>query len=95
MITEKFVNCSRVTTATGEFLEETANLPDRRQSKPSQQYPTIAQCIRRSSDPYRASIASFSRRDCPHGQNKQTFYFEDGSFLTFAVTYTAIEDGGR
>lgn len=56
---------------------------------------TIAQSIRRSSDPHRAAITSFTRRDVPHGQNKQIFYFEDGSFLTFEVTYTAVEDGGR
>lgn len=55
----------------------------------------IAQSIRRSSDPYRAAVASFTRRDCPHGQNKHIYYFEDGSFLTFEVSYTAIEDGGR
>jgi hypothetical protein len=71
--------------------------PDRRASKPTAVAPqlTIAQSIRRSSDPHRAAITSFSRRDCPHGQNKHTYYFEDGSFLTFEVSYMAVEDGGR
>lgn len=59
---------------------------------------TIAQSIRRSNDPYRASVTSFIRREvirsdgCHH--DKKIFHFEDGSFLTFEVTYTAVEDGG-
>ena len=75
----------------------TTERTERRQSKSTAIPPqlTIAQSIRRSSDPHHAAITSFTRRDCPHGQNKQTFYFEDGSFLTFEVSYTAIEDGGR
>lgn len=56
---------------------------------------TIAQSIRRSSDPHRAAITSFTRRECPHGQNKHTYFFEDGSFLAFEVSYMAVEDGGR
>jgi hypothetical protein len=58
---------------------------------------TIAQSIRRSSDPYRASITSFIRREVirsDDGQSdKKIFHFEDGSFLTFMVSYAAIEDG--
>ena len=62
-------------------------------------YPlTIAQSIRRSTDPYRASITSFSRREIlrsDDGQSdKKVFHFEDGSFLTFEVSYTPVEDGG-
>ena len=56
---------------------------------------TIAQSIRRSSDPYRAAVTSFSRRDVPHGSKYHTYYFEDGSFLTFEVLYTVVEDGCR
>ena len=56
---------------------------------------TIAQSIRRSSDPYRAAVTSFSRRDVPHGSKHHTYYFEDGSFLTFEVSYVAVEDGCR
>ena len=59
---------------------------------------TIAQSIRRSSDPYRASITSFIRREVIRSDDghhdKKIFHFEDGSFLTFEVTYTAVEDGG-
>lgn len=58
---------------------------------------TIAQSVRRSSDPYRASITSFVRREVirsDDGQSdKKIFHFEDGSFLTFMVSYAAIEDG--
>lgn len=58
---------------------------------------TIAQSIRRSNDPYRAAITSFSRREVfrsDDGQSdKKVFHFEDGSFLTFMVSYAAIEDG--
>lgn len=58
---------------------------------------TIAQSIRRSSDPYRASITSFIRREVirsDDGQSdKKIFHFEDGSFLTFMVSYAAVEDG--
>lgn len=70
---------------------------DRRQTSTKVKAPnlTIAQSIRRSSDPHRAAITSFTRRDVPHGQNKQVFYFEDGSFLTFEISYMAVEDGGR
>lgn len=75
---------------------------DRRQPISVQSDPkhlTIAQSIRRSMDPYRAAIASFSRRDVIRRDDdaceKKIFYFEDGSFLTFEVSYTAVEDGGR
>ena len=55
---------------------------------------TIAQSIRRSSDPYKAAVASFSRREVIHsttGQaDRKIFYFEDDSFLTFEVTYTPV-----
>lgn len=58
---------------------------------------TIAQSIRRSSDPYRAAITAFIRREVirsDDGQSdKKIFHFEDGSFLTFMVSYDAIEDG--
>lgn len=58
---------------------------------------TIAQSIRRSSDPYRAAITAFIRREVirsDDGQaDKKIFHFEDGSFLTFMVSYDAIEDG--
>lgn len=54
---------------------------------------TIAQSIRRSRDPHRAAIAAFSKRDCPHASRYHTYYFEDGSFLTFEVSYIAVEDG--
>ena len=58
---------------------------------------TIAQSIRRSSDPYRASITSFSRREVIRSNDgradKKVFHFEDDSFLTFEVSYTAVEDG--
>lgn len=56
---------------------------------------TIAQSIRRSSNPHQAAITSFTRRECPHGHNIHTYYFEDGSFLAFEVSYMAVEDGGR
>lgn len=58
---------------------------------------TIAQSIRRSADPYRASITSFIRREIlrsDDGQSdKKIFHFEDGSFLSFEVSYIAVEDG--
>jgi len=56
---------------------------------------TIAQSIRRSSDPHRAAVTSFTRRDCPHNSTRHVYYFEDGSFLTFEVSYVPVEDGGR
>lgn len=67
-------------------------IPDRRQTTPRL---TIAQSIRRSSDPYHAAIAAFSRRDIPHGSKHHTYYFEDESFLTFEVSYMPVEDGCR
>jgi hypothetical protein len=73
-------------------------ITERRQNTASSSVPghrTIAQSIRWCRDPHRAAITSFTRRDCPHGQNKHTYYFEDGSFLTFEVSYLAVEDGGR
>lgn len=56
---------------------------------------TIAQSIRRSSDPHKAAVESNSRLDAPHDSNIRTYYFEDGSFLAFEVSYMAVEDGGR
>lgn len=53
----------------------------------------IAQSIRRSSDPYRASVASFTRRQVT--EDRKTFFFEDGSSLEFEVTYKAISDGSE
>lgn len=52
---------------------------------------TIAQCIRRSRDPYRASVASFNRRQIT--EKHKTFYFEDGSYLAFEISYAAVDDG--
>lgn len=58
---------------------------------------TIAQSVRRSSDPYRASITGFIRREVIRSedgcQDKKVFHFEDGSFVTFQVTYVAVDDG--
>lgn len=69
---------------------------DRRQNTASPApHLTIAQSIRRSSDPHRAAVTSFSRRDVPHNSRHHTYYFEDGSFLTFEVSYMAVEDGSR
>ena len=56
---------------------------------------TIAQSIRRSSDPHHAAVTSFSRQEVLRGQNKHVYYFEDRSFLVFDVIYTAVEDGGE
>lgn len=55
---------------------------------------TIAQSIRRSSDPHQAAIASFSRQAAP-SHYLRTYYFEDGSFLSFEVSYMAVEDGSQ
>lgn len=69
---------------------------DRRQSTAAQPpHLNIAQSIRRSSDPHHAAATSFSRRDIPHGSRHHFYYFEDGSFLTFEVSYMAVEDGCR
>lgn len=54
---------------------------------------TIAQSIRRSSDPHHAAIVSFSRQEILRGQNMHVYHFEDESFLTFEVSYLAVEDG--
>jgi hypothetical protein len=54
---------------------------------------TIAQSIRRSTDPHRAAITAFSRQEILRGQNIHVYHFEDESFLSFAVTYAAVEDG--
>ncbi len=52
---------------------------------------TIAQCIQRSSNPIQGSIASFKRREI--SLNEKTFFFEDGSFIKFNVTYTVSGTG--
>ena len=58
---------------------------------------TIAQSIRRSSNPYLAAITANIRREVKpsehHLNDTKVFYFEDGSFLIFAVAYEAISDG--
>lgn len=60
---------------------------------------TIAQQIRAMGNPYLRSIASpyQVRRQiidsADHLTDKKVFYFEDGSYLTFEVSYMAVEDG--
>jgi hypothetical protein len=60
---------------------------------------TVAQQIRKLSNPYLAAVARCAyRRICDsedHLADKKIFHFADGSFLTFEVSYTAVEDGGR
>ena len=56
---------------------------------------TIAQSIRRSSNPHHAAVTSFSRQEVMRGHGKHVYFFEDRSFLIFEVTYTAIEDGSE
>lgn len=60
--------------------------------------PTQAQRVRALPNPYLAAVARCVYRqpldsEC-HLSDKKIFHFEDGSFLTFEVTYTAVEDGG-
>lgn len=52
---------------------------------------TIAQCVQRSSNPIQAAIASFSRREI--GLHEKTYFFEDGSFIKFNITYTVSGTG--
>lgn len=52
---------------------------------------TIAQCIQRSSNPIQASIASFVDRNVQ--LHEKTYFFEDGSFIKFNVTYTVSGTG--
>lgn len=58
---------------------------------------TIAQSIRRSSNPYLAAVTANVLREVKnsegHLHDKKVFYFEDKSFLVFEVAYTAVEDG--
>lgn len=58
---------------------------------------TRAQQIRTSSNPYLNAVAKNVLRDKigseDHLHDKKIFYFDDGSFLTFEVSYMAIEDG--
>lgn len=58
---------------------------------------TIAQSIRRSSNPYLAAVTSNVLREVQNSQghlhDKKIFYFEDKSFLVFEVAYSAVEDG--
>lgn len=52
---------------------------------------TIAEQIKQAEDPYRAAVAKMSSRECPYGQDKVIFHFEDGSTLTFKKVYE-LED---
>lgn len=58
---------------------------------------TEAQQIRSMPNAYMTAVARCAyRRPLDSGDHlcdKKVFYFEDGSSLTFQVTYTAIEDG--
>lgn len=62
-------------------------------SQPAAKHLTIAQSIRRSTDPHRAAITAFSRQEILRGQNIHVYHFEDESFLSFAVTYAPVDDG--
>lgn len=55
------------------------------------EHKTIAQCVKRSSEPYTAAINSFLYRDVGH--MTKTFHFADGSYLVFECAYTAAETG--
>lgn len=66
------------------------NTAERRQVKENL---SIAQCVARSSDPHHAAVTSFTRRECPHGQNKHVYFFEDGSEISFLVSYSVISSG--
>lgn len=54
---------------------------------------TIAQSIRRSSDPHRAAVTAFSRQEILRGQGMHVYHFEDESYLAFKVSYTPVSDG--
>lgn len=58
---------------------------------------TEAQQIRASANPYQQAVAKCEYRNVrdseDHLHDRKIFHFEDGSFLTFEVAYTAIEDG--
>lgn len=58
---------------------------------------TIAQQIRKAANPYLDAVARNVYRGCKasegHLSDKKIFYFEDGSFLTFQVSYMAVDDG--
>lgn len=58
---------------------------------------TEAQQIRASANPYKQSVARCAYRNLidsdDHLSDKKVFHFEDGSFLTFEVSYAAVEDG--
>jgi hypothetical protein len=60
---------------------------------------TEAQRVRAMPNPYLAAVARQIRRELigskDHLHDKKIFHFEDGSFLTFEVSYMAVEDGGR
>lgn len=59
---------------------------------------TEAQQIRKMDNPYLRAVARNVRRQIvdsgDHLHDKKIFHFEDGSFLAFEVSYTAVEDGG-
>lgn len=97
MNAEKFSDGSRAKVAADIYVDRASGKPDRRKLSAPVVAPqlTIAQCIRRSKDPRKAAIASFSRRVCPHDSSRHTYYFEDGSFLVFDVIFMPVEDGGR
>ncbi len=60
---------------------------------------TEKQRILATSNPYLAAVARCVYRTKAdsedHLHDKKIFHFEDGSLLTFEVSYTAVEDGGR
>ena len=60
---------------------------------------TIAQDIRKSTNPYQSAIGQFVYRDVIHtidGEaDQKIFYFEDESYLVFEVIYMPVEDGTR
>lgn len=58
---------------------------------------TRAQKARTSENPYLSAVASCIRREVLPSENhlndRKVFHFDDGSFLAFSVSYSAIEDG--
>lgn len=52
---------------------------------------TIAQMVRARPNPYDAAISCFARRELDREAHRVTFWFDDGSSLTFQIIYSPID----
>jgi hypothetical protein len=62
-------------------------------NQPITGFRTIAESIALSGNPHQAAVTAFARQEIIRCQNRHIYYFDDDSFLEFAVSYSVSGSG--